>query len=107
MAPIIGDVLIHVVVGEDLTIQRNRCGEQELEAVLGGDVTIFHAVPLYTGMVGSGELGSCIVHHVEEGVDRLMSDVCIILRVGHKQIKGRGLPARGGHDHGKNTRWWW
>jgi len=101
MASIIGDVLIHVVVGEDLAIQRDRCGEQELEMVLGGDVTIFHAVPLDAGTVGSGELGSCIVHHVKEGVNRLASDVGIILGVSLKQIKGRGLPMRGGHDRGK------
>jgi len=75
--------------------------------VLGGDVTIFHAVPLDTGTVDGRELGSCAVHHVEEGIDRLTSDMCIILRVGYKQIKGRGLPARGGYGRGKNTRWWW
>ena len=101
MAPIIGDVLIYAVVGEDLAIQRNCCSKQELEVVLGRDVTIFHAVPLYAGMVGGGELRGCMVHHVEEGVDRLTSDMYIILGVGHKQIKGRGLPARGGHDRGK------
>ena len=81
MAPIIRDVLIHAVVGEDLAIQRDCCGEQELETVLGGDVTIFHAVPLDMGMVGSRELGSCTVHHVEEGVNRLTSDDSIIFRV--------------------------
>jgi len=101
MAPIIGDILIHAVVGEDLTIQRNCCSKQELEAVLGGNVTIFHVVLLYVGTVGGRELSSCMVHHIKEGVDRLTSDMCVILGVGHKQIKGRGLPARGGHDHGK------
>jgi len=107
MAAVIGDVLIHVVVGEDLAIQRDRCGKQELEMVLGGDVAIFHVVPLDTGTVGSRELGSCAVHHVKEGVDRLTSNDSIILRVNLKQIKGRGLPSRGGHDCGNNTRWWW
>ena len=75
MAPIIRDVLIHAVVGENLSVQRDCCGEQELEMVLGGDVAVFHAIPLHMGMVGSGELGSCMVHHIKEGVDRLTSDV--------------------------------
>jgi len=75
--------------------------------VLGRDVAIFHAVLLDAGMVGSRELGSCTVHHVKEGVNRLTSDDSIILGVDLKQIKGRGLPSRGGHDRGKNTRWWW
>jgi len=107
MAPVIGDILIHAVVGEDLAIQGNRCGKQELETVLGRDVAIFHAVLLDAGMVGSRELGSCMVHHVEEGVDGLTSDDSIILGVNLKQIKGRGLPLRGGHGCGKITRWWW
>jgi len=107
MAPIIGDVLIHAVVGEDLAVQRYRCGKQEFETVLGRNVTIFHAVPLDTGTVGSRELSSCMVHHVKEFVNGLTSDVGIVLGVGLKQIKGRGLPSRGGHEHGKITRWWW
>jgi len=49
--------------------------------VLGRDVTIFHAVLLDMGTVGGGELGSCVVHHVEEGVNRLTSDDSIIFRV--------------------------
>jgi len=107
MASIIWDVLIHAVVGEDLTIQRDCCGKQEFEMILGRDVTIFQAIPLYMSSVGGRELSSCTVHHVKEGVNRLTSDMCIILGVGHKQIIGRGLPARDGHDCGKNTRWWW
>jgi len=73
--------------------------------VLGRDVTIFHAVLLDTGMVSSGELSSCTVYHVEEGVDGFLSDDSIIFRVNLKQIKGRGLPSRGGHNCGKITRW--
>jgi len=44
------------MVGENLTVQRDRCGKQELEAVVGREVTIFHAVPLDMGMVSRGEL---------------------------------------------------
>jgi len=107
MAPIIGDVLIHAVVGENLSVQRDRCGEQELETVLGRDVAVFHAIPLDTGTVSGGELGSCAVHQVEEGVNRLPGDVGVIIRVGLKHIEGRGLLLRGGHGRGNFTRWWW
>ena len=54
MAPIIGNKSVHFVVGEDLTVQRDCCSKQELEAVLGREVTIFHAVPLNMGMVSRG-----------------------------------------------------
>jgi len=107
MALVIGDEFIHAVVGENLSIQRDRCSEQELETVLGRDVAIFHAISLYTGTVSSRKLGSCMVHHVEENIDRLVGDVGIIVWVSLKQIEGRGLPTRSGHGHGKITRWWW
>jgi len=75
--------------------------------VLGGNVAIFHIVPLDVGMVSSRELGSCMVYHIKEFVNRLTSDMGVILGVGLKQIKGRGLPSRGGYWHGKITMWWW
>ena len=95
------------MVGEDLTKQGNRYSEQELETVMGRDVTVFHTVSLYVGTVGMRELGSCTVHHVKEGVNRLMSDMGVVIGVGLKQIEGRGLPTRGGHSRGNFTRWWW
>jgi len=107
MAPIIGEVLIHSMVGEDLTKQGNRCSKQELETVMGRDVTVFHAVSLDAGTVSMRELGSCTVHQVEEGVNGLTGNDGIVFRVDLKQIKGRRLPLRGGHGHGKITRWWW
>jgi len=102
MAPIIGEIFIHSMVGEDLTEQRNRCSKQELETVVGRDVAIFHAVPLDTGTIGMGELGSCTVHQVEEGVNGLTGNEGIVVGVDLKLIKGRGLPLRGGYGCGKN-----
>jgi len=84
MAPVIRDEFIHVVVGENLAIQRDRCGEQELETVLGGDVAIFHAISLNVGTVSGGELGSCTVHHVEEDIDRLVGDMGVVVQVSLK-----------------------
>ena len=95
------------MVGEDLTIQGNCCGKQELEPVMGGDVAIFYAVSLDVGTVSMRELGSCMVYQVEERVNGLTGNEGIVFRVNLKQIKGRRLPLRGGHGHGKITRWWW
>jgi len=78
MAPIIRDVGIHFMVGENLTVQRDRCSKQELEMVLRGEVAIFHAVPLDVGTVGGRELSSSTVHHVEKGVDRLRGNNGIV-----------------------------
>ena len=107
MAPIIGEVFIHSMIGEDLTEQGDHCSKQELETVVGGDVAIFHAVLLDAGTVSVGELGSCTIYQVEEGVNGLTGNEGIVVGVNLKLIKGRRLPLRGGHGHGKITRWWW
>ena len=108
MAPIIGEVLIHSMIGEDLTEQGDCCGKQELEMVVGRDVAIFHAVPLDVGTVSMRELGSCTVHQVEEGVDGLTGNEGIVFRVDLKLIEGRErAPFERWTWRGKNTRWWW
>ena len=64
MAPIVGDESVHFVVGEDLTIQGDRCSQQELEAVLWWEVLIVENKPLDADAIGSAKLGGSLIDKV-------------------------------------------